>query len=63
MQALNKSSLREFLRGPVVDSVLPMQEAQVHPWSGNDIPHATTKSLQTMTKTQCGQINFKFKKN
>ena len=39
-----------------------MQEAQVHPWSGNYIPHATSKSLQTMTKAPRGQINFKFKK-
>ena len=27
-------------------------------WSGNYIPHATTKSSHTAIKTQCNQINI-----
>ena len=31
------------------------------PWSGNSIPHATTKILHAATKTQLSQINIKKK--
>lgn len=43
--------------GPGADSVLPLQEVGLNPWSGNYIPNATTKTWQS----QINKLN-KFKK-
>lgn len=45
--------------GPVAQTPASTQRASFHPWSGNQILHATTKMLllRATSNTQCSQIN------
>ena len=50
--------MRDFLDGPVAKTPCSQcRGLRFNPWSGNYIPHFTTKSLHVATKTQHSQIN------
>ena len=42
---------RDFLGGPVTKTVFPMLGPEFDPWTGNQIPYATAKSLYAAMKT------------
>ena len=51
----------DFPGGPVVRTLSSQcRWPGFHPWSGNKIPHATTKSLHAATKTRGSQIYRKY---
>ena len=55
-----KSLARDFPGGPVAKTLCSQcRGLRLDPWSGNYIPHATSKSSHTTTMTHSSQINTK----
>ena len=55
---LKEHTFRDFPGGPVAKTLHSQcRGPRFDPWSGNNIPHATSKGLHAATKTQHSQIN------